>query len=51
MALQTPGRWVLALTTMPCAIVEVGRRVDVDVAVAVAVQDDGHRGVLDASKR
>ena len=46
-ALHTEGRWVLALTTMRPGHVEVGRLVDVDVAVAVAVDHVGHRGVLE----
>ena len=45
-ALHTPGRWVLALTTMRLGHVEVGGGVDVDVAVAVPVDHVRHRGVL-----
>ena len=41
-ALQTPGRWVLALSTIASARVEVGRRVDVHVAVARRGVDDRH---------
>ena len=48
-ALHTLGRWVFAFTTMSSGRVEVGRRVDVDVAVAVAVDDHRHgRVVADA---
>ena len=45
-ALHTLGRWVLALTTMVERHVQVGGGVDVHVAVAVAVDHVGHRGVL-----
>ena len=45
-ALQTPGREVLALRTMATALVEVGRRVDEDVAVPVTVEDVGHARVF-----
>ena len=42
-ALQTPGRWVLALTTIALGGVEVGAGVDVDVAVARRGVDHRHR--------
>ena len=42
-ALHTPGRWVLALRTIRSRRVEVGARVDVDVAVARGRVDDRHR--------
>ena len=45
-ALHTPGRWVLALSTIASACVEVGGGVDVDVAVARGGVDHGHRGDL-----
>ena len=46
-ALHTEGRDVLALRTIASASVEVGRCVDVDVAVAVAVDHVGHGRVLE----
>ncbi len=41
-ALHTPGRCVFALSTIASACVEVGRGVDVDVAVAGGRVDHGH---------
>ncbi len=46
-ALQTPGRCVLALTTISVAMSRSADCVHVDVAVAVAVEHVGHGGVLE----
>ena len=45
-ALHTPGRWVLALTTIDSAMARSAAGVHVDVAVAGAVEHVGHGGVL-----
>ena len=45
-ALHTLGRCVFALTTIFSGLVEIGRRVDVHVTVAVAVDDHGNRRVV-----
>ena len=42
-ALQTPGRWILALSDDRQRLLEVGGGVDVDVAVARGGVDHGHR--------